>query len=101
MPVCTALANGVLTGRPSAGEQARDLLGRDLVALRQEVRIRREQRIRVVAQAGGCDVCWDALGEQVSRVSVSQDVERPGRDASRRAESPESIRQGLRVKRSA
>ena len=79
--------------RTLTGEQRRDPLGRQLVRLRQQVRVRGEHRFRVVTEAGGDDVDGDALGERERGGGMPEDVQRPGGEAGRLPVLPERLGQ--------
>ena len=88
------LVGGLLANKALTGEQRRHALSRLLVRLREQVRVRVEHGVRVVAQAGGDDVNGNALRERERGGGVAEDVQRPGGDAGREYPSLKRLTQG-------
>jgi hypothetical protein len=82
-------ARGPLANRALTGEQRGHPFGRHLVRLWQQVRVRGEDGVRVVAQPGGDDVDGNVLRERQRGGRMPQGVKRPGGDAGRLAMLPE------------
>ena len=80
MRVCARTANRVLTG-----DERRDLVGCFDVRVRQQMRVRRQDRFGPVAESGRDDVKRDTVGQRERRVCVAQDVQRSRQDAGRLA----------------
>jgi hypothetical protein len=80
-------------------ERGRHALCGYLVGLGQQVRVRRQQRRRRVAEARGHDVHRDAVRERERRRGVAQDVKGAGRDPGRLAVLPEPLGEPLRMDR--
>jgi hypothetical protein len=89
-------ANGALTG-----EHRGHPLGRQLVRMRQQMRVGREDRVRVVSEASGDDADGDTFCERESGRSVTEGVERPGGDARCLAAQSEPAGEPMRVDRPA